>query len=155
MMRETAYVTHRTAHRLRIKIPARRHDATFFGDLQRQLIERPLVVAVDVNPLTASVLIRHRGAFEQSELRHPLLGLELHAPASSADYLAAAIRRLFDLDRRLQRTTGGKIGVASVLVTILLIVAARRFAARSEGAPQMIWRLGELLMSLAARGRAS
>jgi hypothetical protein len=58
-----ADIVHRTACRTRVRIPGRRNDQAYFGELKRKLSGVADVVAVDVNPLTASVLIEHRGSF--------------------------------------------------------------------------------------------
>ena len=60
MMPSDAYVTHMTAERLRIKIPLRRQDADFFTALRGSLSKIEGIELVEVNPVTASVLITHR-----------------------------------------------------------------------------------------------
>ena len=64
-----AYVLHRTATRLRIRVPGRRHDHAFFDNLRRKLTEHDEVLAVEVNTLTASVLIVHGRCFGLDALR--------------------------------------------------------------------------------------
>src|SRR5438477_6195915 len=60
MMHPQCYVAHRTSNRVRVKFPGRRHDQEFFSNLQRQLLGRKGILAVVVNPLTASLLIEHQ-----------------------------------------------------------------------------------------------
>ena len=55
-----AFVTHQTSNRLRIKIPAKKADATFFSSLRELLCGYPGIDQVQVNPVTGSVLLLHR-----------------------------------------------------------------------------------------------
>ncbi|ACL60561.1 hypothetical protein Mnod_5731 [Methylobacterium nodulans ORS 2060] len=81
-----AYVLHRTPHRLRVRIPNRRRDQVFFRALQRTLSEHPDVFRVDVNPRTASVIIRCHRSFDPACINNPFLGVILAAevPQSTA-----------------------------------------------------------------------
>jgi hypothetical protein len=54
------FVTHQTPNRLRVKIPAKKGDATFFGGLKELLSRYPGIDQVEVNPVTGSVLLLHR-----------------------------------------------------------------------------------------------
>jgi hypothetical protein len=60
---DQAHIVHRTANRLRIRIPGRRLDEAFFRELKTKLAGCPGVVAVVANPLTGSVLIEHGPEF--------------------------------------------------------------------------------------------
>ena len=59
-----AYVVHRTASRMRLRIPGRRLDQAYFERLKQRLIRSLGVMAVEINPLTASVLIEHSSNFK-------------------------------------------------------------------------------------------
>lgn len=62
--RAQACIAHRTAGRLRLKVPGRRHDAAFFADLERELVAQPGIVSVQANPMTASILVVHDGTLD-------------------------------------------------------------------------------------------
>ena len=66
---DQAHIVHRTATRLRIRVPARRLDEIFFRDLKARLAGCPGVFAVEANPLTGSVLIEHGPEFCPAALR--------------------------------------------------------------------------------------
>lgn len=54
-----AHIVHRTGTRLRIRVPARRLDHAYFGELEAKLVGCTGVRSVEANPLTGSVLIEH------------------------------------------------------------------------------------------------
>jgi len=70
-----AQLVHRTSSRIRVRIPARRNDHAYFRQLQQRLIGSLGVTAVEVNPLTASVLIEHNCEFKLATFR--AVGVEL------------------------------------------------------------------------------
>lgn len=76
-----AYVLHRTPNRLRMKVPDRRGDRAFFRSLQRTLSLHPDVFRVEVNPRSASVIVRCQGNFDLASINNPFLGLSLVAEA--------------------------------------------------------------------------
>jgi hypothetical protein len=54
-----AYICHASSGRLRVRIPAKKNDPTYFSGLQEYLAPIPGIVSVEVNPLTGSVLVEH------------------------------------------------------------------------------------------------
>jgi hypothetical protein len=55
-----AYISHASSGRLRVRVPAKKNDPIYFSDLREYLAPVPGVVRVEVNPLTASVLVEHQ-----------------------------------------------------------------------------------------------
>jgi Heavy metal associated domain 2 len=110
-----ASVTHHMNGRLRIRIPSQRRNAVYFSALQEKLARCAGVQALQVNPLTAGVLIQHQGDMEiirrfAEENQLFILSREasLHLP------VARQISNEFaSLDERLSRATGGKLDIAS------------------------------------------
>jgi hypothetical protein len=72
-----AFVVHRTPTRIRIKIPDRQRQQAYFAALERVLIQHPNILRVESNPLTASVIIESREAFELTPQQRQFLGLEI------------------------------------------------------------------------------
>jgi hypothetical protein len=60
---DQAHIVHRTATRLRLRVPARKLDHAYFRDLKVRLAGCPGVRSVEPNPLTGSVLIAHDPEF--------------------------------------------------------------------------------------------
>ncbi|MEM5435971.1 hypothetical protein [Paraburkholderia diazotrophica] len=54
-----AHISHMLAGRVRLKIPARRHDAAFFAEVVRRLAQCDGVIEARASPLTAGLLIMH------------------------------------------------------------------------------------------------
>jgi hypothetical protein len=124
--RQHAYVAHRCTGRLRLKIPGQRHNARYFANLRRQLIENPEIVRIEVNPLAASVLILHLEGFDLRDLRNPFLGLELDCVARLPAVRRPAARPIASLDRGLRRVSGGEIDLAAVILKVALVVITRQ-----------------------------
>jgi hypothetical protein len=57
MMQSSARIVHRTAGRLRLRIPERRKDTPFFVSLYEELRQIPEVSEVVINPMTGSLLL--------------------------------------------------------------------------------------------------
>jgi hypothetical protein len=53
-----AHVVHRTARRMRLRVPSKRHDPGFFAALEERLSQIPKIEAALANPRTASILLR-------------------------------------------------------------------------------------------------
>lgn len=51
-----AYVVHRSPGRVRLRVPEKRHDRSFFAELKKRLANCPSVNSVSTDPLTGSVL---------------------------------------------------------------------------------------------------
>jgi hypothetical protein len=124
--RQRAYVAHRSTGRLRIKIPAQRHNARFFSSLRRQLIEHAEIVGIEVNPLTASVLILHRAGFDPSDLQNPFIGLDIAGLEIRPAARPRTTQRISNLDGSLRRLSGGEIDLASVILKLALAVLTRQ-----------------------------
>jgi hypothetical protein len=123
--RQHAYVAHRCTGRLRLKIPGQRHNVRYFANLRRQLIENPEIVRIEVNPLTASVLILHREGFDFQDLRNPFLGLELDCAERLPVIRRPAARPIARLDRGLRQVSGGEVDLAAVILKVALAVITR------------------------------
>jgi hypothetical protein len=54
--------------RVRFRIPIKRGDAIYFNRIRSELESLPEVIAIRVNPLSASVLILHHGDFDLGQL---------------------------------------------------------------------------------------
>ena len=57
-------IAHRTGNRLRIRVPHRRGDASYFAGLEQRLKACGDVLSVSANPLTASIVVCHAPTFE-------------------------------------------------------------------------------------------
>ncbi|WP_147707860.1 HMA2 domain-containing protein [Microvirga massiliensis] len=123
--RQHAYVAHRCTGRLRLKVPAQRHNGRYFANLRRQLGDHPEIVRIEVNPLTASVLILHREGFDLQDLRNQFLGLELDCAERLPVVRRPAARPIARLDSGLRQVSGGEVDLAAVIMKVALAVITR------------------------------
>jgi hypothetical protein len=72
-----AFVVHRTATRIRLKIPDRQGQKSYFAALQCALRQHPDVLGVYVNPLAASVVIDCRDGLAFVRQNYRFASLEL------------------------------------------------------------------------------
>ncbi|APO68849.1 hypothetical protein IE4872_CH03249 [Rhizobium gallicum] len=70
-----AQIVHCTPGRLRIKIPAARHNIAFFSDLQQKLLSAEGISSVTINPTAASLVIVHDGDVDPRAVCRSLPGL--------------------------------------------------------------------------------
>jgi hypothetical protein len=112
-----AFVTHQTPHRLRVKIPSKKGDATFFSGLKELLSGYPGIDRVQVNPVTGSVLLVHRidaATLTQLATRFGLVQLQAPTPRKTTlnQRVIASFRHW---DEQVRVTTGGELDIPSLL----------------------------------------
>jgi hypothetical protein len=107
-----AFVVHRTADRLRLRVPGRRNDSGFFADLERKLEACDGIVSSKANPLTGSVILRHTRTFEPSTAAFARLGLACAVPEKPASLAPT-------------RSFGGEAKLVSLGIHILAAAVTR------------------------------
>jgi hypothetical protein len=127
-----ACVVHLTPHRIRIKLPRRERQDTYFAELQRALERHPDIVSVRVNALVASIVIHCRDGFEITSVRNCFVGFELVLPPSGSP--AGPRARQIAPDQRIRgrsRSAGSisSICLASLVVKLTIAVATKQFEA--------------------------
>lgn len=58
-MLPTAIIEHSMAGRVRVRVPLRRGDVSYFRSAVEKLSEHPEIAGLRANPMTASILIQH------------------------------------------------------------------------------------------------
>lgn len=124
-MLPAAHVAHGMPQRTRIRIPARRGDHDYFRRLKRTLESCPGVREVEINPLTAGLLLRHDiplddiGAFAEAE--------GLFALSRELSSFAPLARQLLDIgkaiDRALLEATHGRMSGTEAGLLLMLALA--------------------------------
>jgi hypothetical protein len=127
-----AFVVHRTPTRLRIKIPERRRQVAYFAALRRVLVEHPDVVQVEVNPLTASVVINCRPGFDLTAPGNRFLRLKVAPAGSVAPSAGEAWLHPAALDRRIRTLSGGEIGLIAFIIKLVVAIVTKQLG------PQLI-----------------
>jgi hypothetical protein len=148
--RVRAYVTHRTPSRLRIRVPARRRDAAWWQRVGAELRAAPGVSAVEVNPLTASILIHHDGSFEPARALagHELLSLIEERRVASRSFLEQVRGRFAAIDGAISVASEGKVDLASLtLLGLSGLVVQQLLRGNVVQAPAvtLAWNVAELI----------
>jgi hypothetical protein len=105
-----AHCVHRTATRIRIRIPSRKGDKSFFTTLQEQLDQCEQVTGSKVNHLTGSVLIFYTGNFTaiaEYAVRRNIFSLS--KTRRNATIMGATVTTYKNLDNRLKKLSGGEL----------------------------------------------
>jgi hypothetical protein len=147
--RNWAFVVHRTPTRLRIKIPERRRQVAYFAALRRVLVEHPDVVGVEVNPLTASVVINCRPGFDLTAPGNRFLGLQVALGGSAAPSAGQTWLRPAALDRRIRTLSGGELGLVAFIIKLVVAIVTKQLG------PQLIeWGAEALVRAATPRTRS-
>jgi hypothetical protein len=132
--------------RTRFRIRSRRLDEAYFSRLERELGAAPEVERVHVNPITASVLVHHRGeagALSRYAAERELFELStlLERPDDLLRQQASA------LDRQLQELSGRSLDLRSVALVLLMTVGVVQLLRREIAAPAVtvFWYAAALL----------
>ena len=117
-----AFVTHQTPNRLRIKIPAKKGDLTFFSGLKELLSGHPGIDQVHVNPVTGSVLLLHR--IDAATLTQLATRFGLVQPQPSTHHKATLHQRMIasfrHWDEQVKVATGGELDIPSLVFLSLI-----------------------------------
>lgn len=145
-MAHTAHIVHHIPGRVRLRVPAQRHNHAFFHDAKQQLEQFDIVSDVAVNPTSASVLVRYTGEISDLLVQIAAAGLgdmleisdELPPVMAVADHLLARLDRV---DRRIVNGTGGTLdGRAAVLIALVIAGTAQLLRGQIFGpAMPLIW----------------
>ena len=143
-------IVHLTPRRVRLRIPAKRHDRQFFSTARQHLSQRSGVQAVEVNPATASILIHSSDSAAVLEAlgREGLLTLvEQPTVTAQASPLEQVRQQLSEWDRQLQEWTGIRHDTRAYIFGALVLSAAYQFARGDIFAPAttLLWYAGEAL----------
>jgi len=148
-------VCHLTTGRLRVKIPEKRRDEAFFKLLAQRLASWESIEQVEVNPLTASVLVHFSdlGAlFAENAMRNDLFTVDLDELEAEHSKPRQALtewakQRWAGADKALRRWSGGNADIRSA--AFLALVAGSIFQLfRGQIAPPaatLLWDAGEIL----------
>jgi hypothetical protein len=147
-------IAHLSPGRLRIRIPDKRRDETWFRSVAERLSGWEHVERVEVNPLTASVLVHFRdrdGVFAELERRNDLFAIEDAAELAEEHNPAAVTERARRLwagaDKALRRVTAGATDIRNA--TFLMLVASALYQLkRGQVMPPALtslWYAGDML----------
>ncbi len=116
-MLPSAYIVHQLGNRLRLRLPDYRGDQAFFAAAEQQLAACPAVEGVIANPLTAGLLIRHRGSLAELLAyaeQQQLFQLQ-QLPGNDVAALDIVCKRIDQFDRFVQRNAQGQVDLNDLL----------------------------------------
>jgi hypothetical protein len=150
-----ARVCHLTSGRLRVKIPDKRRDEVFFNTVAQQLAAWESIDRLEVNPLTASVLVHFSdlGAlFAENALHNDLFRVNLDELQADRRKPRQAVtewakQHWADWDKALRRWSGDNADIRSAAFLVLVAGAVLQLF-RGQIAPPaatLLWDAGDML----------
>jgi hypothetical protein len=120
-----AHISHTIPGRFRIKIPSKKGDIYFFGDMHKQLSAFEGIQRVEVNSLTGSILIIHRADVSQiaafARQNSLFLIREAKQYGGKNTYVSRRISETFqDINHKVLVSTKGFANVPDLLVLTLI-----------------------------------
>lgn len=129
-----ARVIHSIPGRLRLKVTNRRGDKQFYNELASKVQEMPSVKSVQTNAVTGSVLVKHDGSVETLLAEavtaglHDVIELEFPEDEPAVPVATKLVERIFQVDDRMKRVSGGHLDAQSATLTMLLVAGAFQLA---------------------------
>jgi len=125
-----AHVSHTIPRRLRIKIPSKKGQTSYFDAVSNRLLDCPGVEDVKVNPATSSVVVTYgceTTALAAYGRRHGLFSLRQPKPRPKTLFqsVAGAFR---SYNTSLKEMTNGEIDIPSLVFVTLVISGAWQLA---------------------------
>jgi hypothetical protein len=137
-----AFITHMAAGRLRIRIPSKKGEMTYFTSLKDQISGLPGIEKIEVNSLTGSVLVLHNLPVQEIDLK-TLAGyskagglFRLEAPNGAEKPVSEKISGIFKgADKGVRDFTRGQFDLPTVAVLGLLGVGLVQMTRGKTAAP--------------------
>jgi len=132
-----AHVSHIMSCRLRIKVPSRKGDLSYFADVQEQLSMCPGVQEVSVSPHTGGALILYNCDKKSiSEYAQEKGLFILKHPAGSQRALFSHVAHTFKMyNTSLKKLTDGQIDIPSLAFLSLMISGVYQLARGNLSVP--------------------
>jgi hypothetical protein len=145
-----AAISHSAHGRTRFRLVSKRRQNSFFADLAERLRRMDGVRQVEVNPTTGSVLVHHELPLEElirQARRETLFGVDDTPPQCLRDELR---ERFGSLNEGISRLTEGRLDLADLSLSLLIVVGLQQLWAGQIAAPALtaFWYAGALLTNL-------
>jgi hypothetical protein len=133
-----AVVSHRTAHRLRIKVPSRKRDEQYFGFLVQSISAQQGIETVEANPVTGSIVIVHETDADTllAYCRNNSLFSVIEESAPEPSSLHRTITDGFEgINRQIRNASKGSLNMGGIAFLALVGVGAYQIARGNFAAP--------------------
>lgn len=132
-----AYVSHQSLGRVRIKVPAKRGNETYFAHLRNSFEECEGIGTIDVNPITGSILFTHTIDFKilkEYVAEKNLFALMMNY---SPPLFNSRIKTRFNtFDNRIKTFTGKEIDIPGIAsLTLLGLGVSQITAGKAQALP--------------------
>lgn len=132
-----AHVSHTMPRRLRIKVPAKKGQKSYFSHMSERLVECSGVDDVQVNPVTGSVLVMFSCDIEtlaKYARKNGLFSLRL-GKSPNKSLFQDLVATFQSYDRVMKDMTGGELDIPSLVFLSLLISGIWQVARGNVGMP--------------------
>jgi hypothetical protein len=149
--RPRAELCHYSTGRIRLRIRDRRWDKAFFEQVRETVATWPGVVRVEVNPVSAGILVHFTGTpldLAQRASESDLFVLDTEALSQPTSPVLDRARDGFnDLDLRVRELTGGGVDLRVLIVSALLVGGIYQLFRGNVAAPAatLLWYAGDAL----------
>jgi hypothetical protein len=147
-----AEITHATMRRLRIKVPEKRRDNSFFDFVRSRLIAWDAIDRVETNPLTASILLYFSNAerlVSEAVAKNDFLDVDFTTITQPAEpgLTHETLRSFISTDHALRRWTHNQIDMRGAAFLLLFAGGVYQLmrGRLSTPAPTLLWYAGNLL----------
>ena len=145
-----AAISHSAHGRTRFRLVSKRRQDPFFAQVAERLRRMDGVRQVEVNPTTGSVLVHHELPLEelvQRARRETLFAVDNSPPQRLRDDLR---QRFGSLNEGISRLTEGRLDLADLSLSLLIVVGLQQLWAGQIAAPALtaFWYAGALLTNL-------
>ena len=131
-----AHCVHKTATRIRIRIPSKKGDKSFFAVLQEQLVHCEQVTGSEVNSLTGGVLIFYAGDFKAiADYAKRRSIFRLSEIRRNPGIMSTTVTTYKSLDDRLKKLSGGELDLPSAAFLALAGAGVYKIAQGKFAAP--------------------
>lgn len=149
-MLPTAHIVHRLRRRVRLKVPDKRRDTDWFAQTASLLAQVAGVRNVEIHTLSGSLLIHHQpDAGLEERLASTGLFLVTDELVASPPVLDPIMDGIYRSHRKLERRTGGRANLQTVLIGLLVLGAVVQTLRGQVMAPaiSLIWYAASLAMA--------
>lgn len=117
-----AYMSHAIAGRMRVKIPFKKNDCSYFASLKEQLLKKEGIIQVETNPMTGSLLIHHRLNIRSISDYAGSAGLfRVVSQRPDVTPLSQKVTGAFKgLDKHVKGFTGGELDIPGMAFIVLI-----------------------------------
>lgn len=137
-----AHVSHRSAKRLRIRIPSEKGNSAYFESLRKTLSGYKGVESAEVNGLTGSLLLvgdridlESLAGFGEAHHLFTIQDASDNPPGNPGHLPGRAVRPIQGMQRAMDQMTGGNLNLTGLIFFVLLGSGAYQILRGNFGAP--------------------